>query len=75
MLGYLDGSKQFFQIGLMEILQRYYTVDSEFNYYIKDGMINLPLSLYGALFDENEKIFNGIDKEKLGNVSKNGDTS
>lgn len=68
MLGYLDGSKQFFQIGLMEILQRYYTVDSEFNYYIKDGMINLPLSLYGALFDENEKIFNGIDKEKLGNV-------
>lgn len=68
MLGYLDGSKQYFQIGLMEILQRYYTVDSEFNYYIKDGMINLPLSLYGALFDENEKIFNGIDKEKLGNV-------
>lgn len=68
MLGYLDGSKQFFQIGLMEILQRYYTVDSEFNYYIKDGMINLPLSLYGALFEENEKIFNGIDKEKLGNV-------
>lgn len=68
MLGYLDGSKQFFQIGLMEILQRYYTVDSEFNYYIKDGMINLPLSLYGALFDENEKIFNGIDKGKLGNV-------
>lgn len=68
MLGYLDGSKQFFQIGLMEILQRYYTIDSEFNYYIKDGMINLPLSLYGALFDENEKIFNGIDKEKLGNV-------
>ncbi|GAA0814786.1 flavin monoamine oxidase family protein [Clostridium tertium] len=68
MLGYLDGSKQFYQIGLMEILQRYYTVDSEFNYYIKDGMINLPLSLYGALFDENEKIFNGIDKEKLGNV-------
>ena len=68
MLGYLYGSKQFFQIGLMEILQRYYTVDSEFNYYIKDGMINLPLSLYGALFDENEKIFNGINKEKLGNV-------
>ncbi|WP_291651263.1 FAD-dependent oxidoreductase [Clostridium sp.] len=68
MLGYLDGSKQFFQIGLMEILQKYYTVDSEFNYYIKDGMINLPLSLYGALFDKNEKIFNGIDKDKLGRV-------
>ncbi|MCR1950896.1 FAD-dependent oxidoreductase [Clostridium sp. DSM 100503] len=68
MLGYLDGSKQFFQLGLMEMLQRYYTADSEFNYYIKDGMINLPLSLYEALFDENEKIYKNIDKDKLGKV-------
>lgn len=69
MLGYLDGSKQFFQIGLMEILQRYYTADAEFNYYIKDGMINLPLSLYGALLDKNEKIYKNIDNDKLGYVN------
>lgn len=68
MLGYIDESKQFFQLSLTEILQKYYTADSEFNYYIKDGMINLPLSLYRALLEDNEKIYKSIDKNQLGSV-------
>jgi len=69
MLGNLDGSKEFFQLGLTEILQQDYTADSEFNYYIKDGMINLPLSLYRALNDNNEEVYKDIDdRDKLGSV-------
>ncbi|GAA0777833.1 FAD-dependent oxidoreductase [Clostridium subterminale] len=70
MLGYLDGSQQFFKLSLTEILQQYYTADSECTYRINDGMINLPLSIYGALCDntEIEDVYKGIDKDKLGHV-------
>lgn len=69
MLGYLNGSKQFFELSFIEILQQYYTADSEFNYSINDGMISLPLSLFRALSDNEENIYKGIDKNKLGTVN------
>lgn len=69
MLGNIHGSKEFFNLALSEILQKHYTVDSELNYYIKDGMINLPLSLYRALSDNDEKAYKDIsNKEDLGVV-------
>lgn len=69
MLGYLDGSKEFFTLSFIEMLQQYYTADSEFNYSINDGMISLPLSLFRALGDNEENVYKGIDKNKLGTVN------
>lgn len=69
MLGDLDGSKQFFTLSFIEMLQQYYTADSEFNYRINDGMISLPLSLFQALGDNEEDFYEGIDKDKLGTVN------
>jgi len=68
MVGSIDGSDQFFKLSLTEKLQQYYTVDSKFNYYINDGMINLPLSLYSALCDNKQDVYKDIDKDRLGNV-------
>ncbi len=68
MLGYLEGSHQFFRLSLTEILQQYYTVDSEFTYGINNGMINLPFSLYKAICGNLEEVYKGIDKDKLGCV-------
>lgn len=69
MLGSMDGSDQFFGISLTEILQQYYTLDSEASYYINDGMIKLPLSLYRALIDNERYPYKNVDKDKLGSVT------
>ncbi|AGX45140.1 flavin monoamine oxidase family protein [Clostridium saccharobutylicum] len=68
MLGYLDGKEQFFSLSLIEMLQKYYTADFEYNYRITDGMINLPQSLYEALCDKSEEGYKDINKEQLGKV-------
>lgn len=68
MLGYLEGKDNFFSLSLTEILQQYYTADFEYTYRITDGMINLPHSLYEALCDKNEEVYESIRKEQLGKI-------
>lgn len=69
MLGIINGDDQFFGLSLTEILQQYYTLDSEISYYVKDGMIKLPLLLYEALTDNEKYPYKDIEKSKLGKVT------
>lgn len=69
MLGLMTGNDQFFGLSITEILQQYYTLDSEISYYINDGMIKLPLLLYEALTDNEKYPYKDLKKSKLGNVT------
>jgi len=69
MLGIINGDDQFFELSLTEILQQYYTLDSEISYYVNDGMIKLPLLLYEALIDDEKYPYKDIEKSKLGKVT------
>lgn len=69
MIGFLDGVSEFMDLSFIEMLQRYYTADYEYDYYIPEGMINLPYSLYKALSGNNNEAYDGIPCEDLGNVS------
>lgn len=53
----------------IEELQEKYTADFGTTYYIKGGMINLPLSLYRALCDEPTDAYVNISKDELGKVN------
>lgn len=69
MLGYITlQDEAFFRLGLTEMLQEYYSEDFSYTYYIKDGMINLPLSLYEALCDRITGVYGDISKDELGRV-------
>lgn len=69
MIGIINDSNQFFDLGLTEILQQKYTLDSEISYYIKDGMIKLPLSLYEALINDEKYSYKYVEASKLGKVT------
>lgn len=69
MIGYLSGLSEFMDLGFMEILQRYYTADSEYDYYIPQGMINLPYSFYNALIGRDLEVYKEIESYMLGNVT------
>lgn len=69
MLLSLEGNEHYLNLGFIESLQKNYTCDSKYNYYIKDGMLKLPYSLYEAICDRNTDVYEGIDKDMLGKVS------
>lgn len=69
MLLYLEGNGHYLNLGFIEFLQKKYTCDSKYNYYIKDGMVNLPYSLYEAICDRNKHAYSDIDRTMLGKVN------
>lgn len=69
MIGYINGSKEFFNESLIEVLQKQYTLDFNTNYTIEGGMIKLPLALYEAITEKDLKAYKDIKKKDLGNVN------
>ncbi|MGG7214200.1 flavin monoamine oxidase family protein [Clostridium nigeriense] len=69
MIGYINGSNEFYDDSLIEVLQKQYSLDFSNNYTIEGGMIKLPLELYKAIIDDENDVFKDIDKKDLGNVN------
>ena len=69
MIGYINGINEFYDVSLIELLQKQYSLDFSNNYTIEGGMIKLPLALYKAIIEDENEAFKDIDKKDLGKVN------
>ncbi|SHK04778.1 flavin monoamine oxidase family protein [Paramaledivibacter caminithermalis] len=65
---------EFFYNSYYELLQEDYPLDFTFLYEIKNGLVNLPLSIYKSLISEKPKEYKNISHEDLGKVTWKGGT-
>ncbi|MBE6053220.1 MAG: FAD-dependent oxidoreductase [Clostridium sartagoforme] len=69
MIGYVTGTKEYYDASFIEILQKKYTLDEVNKYSIEGGMIKLPQAFYNALVEKNISSYSNIEKEDLGIVN------